>query len=81
MSFSFYLRNVVVLDTLSFCWYVCSTALLPTIQLLLEEIKYLDNWFVFGVHLRVPVKQLIKIESSHHVIRENRHVAILAKQH
>ena len=40
-------------------------AVLPTIQLLLEDLKDLDNCrFVFGVHLRVPVKQLNKIESN-----------------
>ena len=44
---------------------LCSSALLPTLQLLLEEVKDLDNWFVFGVHLRVPVKQLNNIESNH----------------
>ena len=60
-----YVTYVVVPDTLSFSWYVCSSALLPTIPLLLEETKDFDNWFLFGVFLGVPVKQLKKIESSY----------------
>ena len=37
----------------------------PTLQLLLKALKKLDNWFVFGVILGVPVPQLNKIESSY----------------
>ena len=32
---------------------------------MLEELKDVDNWFVLGIFLGVPVKQLQKIESSH----------------
>ena len=32
---------------------------------MLEEVKDFDNWFLFGVFLGVPVKQLKKIESSY----------------
>ena len=38
---------------------------LPTLQRLLEELKDVDNWFVFGIFLGVPEKQLQKIESTH----------------
>ena len=37
----------------------------PTLQQLLKELKTLENWFVFGVLLGVPVSQLKKIESSY----------------
>ena len=35
------------------------------LQQLLKELKTIDNWFVFGVHLRVPYYQLQRIKSSH----------------
>lgn len=31
----------------------------------MEVLKDVDDWFVFGVKLGVPVKELRKIESSH----------------
>ena len=37
----------------------------PTLQQLLKALKTLENWFVFGVILGVPVPQLKKIESSY----------------
>ena len=37
---------------------------LPTLVQLLEELKMVDNWFLFGVYLGVPVDQLRKIKSS-----------------
>ena len=37
----------------------------PTLQRLLEELKDVDNWFLLGIFLGVPVKQLQKIESLH----------------
>ena len=44
---------------------VCIDTSLLTLQCLLEELKDVDNWFVLGIFLGVPVKQLKKIESSH----------------
>ena len=38
---------------------------LPTLQRLLEELRNVDNWFLLGIFLSVPVKQLQKIESLH----------------
>ena len=38
---------------------------IPTLQCLLEELKDVDNWFLLGIFLGVPVKQLQKIESLH----------------
>ena len=38
---------------------------IPTLQRLLEELKDVDNWFVLGIFLGIPVKQLQKIESSY----------------
>ena len=38
----------------------------PTLQQLLKVLKTVDNWFVFGVHLGVPMDQLNKIELSYH---------------
>lgn len=32
---------------------------------MLDELEKLDNWFMFGTRLGVPVNQLRKIESSH----------------
>ena len=32
---------------------------------MLEELKDVDNWFLFGAFLGVPVKQLQKMESLH----------------
>ena len=43
--------------------FVCAGTL--TLQQLLKALKKLDNWFVFGVILGVPVPQLKKIESSY----------------
>ena len=37
----------------------------PTLQQLLKVLKQLENWFVFGVTLGVPVPQLKKIEASY----------------
>ena len=36
----------------------------PTLQQLLKALKTVENWFVFGVLLGVPVPQLKKIKSS-----------------
>ena len=44
---------------------LCVGISFPTLQRLLEELKDVDNWFVSGIPLGVPVKQLQKIESSH----------------
>ena len=38
----------------------------PTLQQLLNALKKLENWFMFGATLGVPVSQLKKIESNHH---------------
>ena len=32
---------------------------------LLEELKEVDNWFMLGAYLNVPVSQLNKIQSTH----------------
>ena len=32
---------------------------------LLEELQEVDNWFMLGVYLNVPVSQLNKIQSVH----------------
>ena len=37
---------------------------LLTVQQVIKELKKLDDWFVFGVALDVPVSELRKIESS-----------------
>ena len=37
----------------------------PTLQQLLNALKKLKNWFVFGAVLGIPVTELKKIESSH----------------
>ena len=42
--------------------YVCIGT--PTLQQLLKALKTVENWFVFGVMLRVSVSQLKKIKSS-----------------
>ena len=48
------------------CWLICAdNNSLPTLQRLLEELKDANNWFVLGIFLGVPVKQLQKIESLH----------------
>ena len=44
---------------------MCAGVSIPTFQRLLEELNDVDNWFLFGAFLGVPVKQLQKIESSH----------------
>ena len=44
-----------------FCSYVGT----PTIQQLLDALKKVENWFLFGVNLGVPVSQLKKIESNY----------------
>ena len=36
----------------------------PKIQQLLEELKPVDKWYLFGVKLNVPVYELNKIKSS-----------------
>ena len=36
----------------------------PKIQQLLEELKPVDNWYLFGVKLNVPVHELNKIKFS-----------------
>ena len=36
----------------------------PTLQQLLDELNKLDDWYVFGVRLNVPVSELRKIESN-----------------
>ena len=50
---------------LHLCLLLCVGISFPTLQRLLEELKDVDNWFVLGIFLGVPVKQLQKIESSH----------------
>ena len=42
-----------------------SPGTLLTVQLVIKELKTLDDWFVFGVALGVPVSELRKIESAH----------------
>ena len=37
---------------------------IPTVQLLIKELKELDDWYVFGVVLNIPVKKLRMIKSS-----------------
>ena len=37
----------------------------PTLQQLLKALKKLDNWYVFGAILGVPISQLKKIKSYH----------------
>ena len=37
----------------------------PTLQPLLKALKKLENWFLFGAIMGVPVSQLRKIESLH----------------
>ena len=37
---------------------------IPTVQLLIKELKELDDWYVFGVVLDIPVKKLRTIKSS-----------------
>ena len=37
----------------------------PTLQQMLKALNKLENWFVFGAILGVPVSQLKKIESSY----------------
>ena len=37
----------------------------PTLQQLMKALKTMDNWFVFGVILGVPVPQLKMIETSY----------------
>ena len=36
----------------------------PTVQLLIKELNDVDDWYMFGVILGVPVSQLKKIKSS-----------------
>ena len=45
------------------CLVLCTGT--PKLQQLLKTLKPLENWFVFGVILGVPVPQLKKIESSY----------------
>ena len=63
---------------------LCVGISFPTLQRLLEELKDVDNWFVSGIPLGVPVKQLQKIESSHrgdnYREMQDRHATILARQ-
>ena len=37
----------------------------PTLKKLLEALKKLENWFLFGAMLGVPVSELKKIEFNH----------------
>ena len=48
-------------------WHLCCCmyAGISFLRQLLEELKDVDNWFVLGIFLGVPVKQLQEIESSH----------------
>ena len=46
------------------CVCVCVDVPPPTLEQLLTELKKLDDWFVFGMMLNVPVSELRKIESS-----------------
>ena len=43
--------------------FVCAGT--PTLRRLLDALKKVDNWFLFGAMLDVPVSQLKKIESHH----------------
>ena len=47
--------------------YILSTAVpVPTVDLLIQELKEVTDWYVFGVSLRIPVRQLecIKLDNS-----------------
>ena len=43
---------------------LCVDTPLLTVALLLEELKEVDNWFILGAYLNVPVYQLNKIQST-----------------
>ena len=43
----------------------CVGAGTPTLQQLLDALKKLENWFLFGAMVGVPVDQLKKMELSH----------------
>ena len=38
---------------------------LLTVVILLEELKEVDNWYMLGAYLSVPVRELNKIQSTH----------------
>ena len=44
---------------------LCVDTPLPTVTVLLEELKEVDNWYMLGAYLNVPVHQLNKIQSTH----------------
>ena len=47
-------------------YYVCCVPTgAPTIKQLLEALKKLENWFLFGAMLGVPVSKLKEIESNY----------------
>ena len=43
---------------------------LPTVQALLEELKEVDDWYLFGAYLGVPVYKLNEIQSEQRGIVE-----------
>ena len=51
------------------CSAVWGTQLL-TVQTLLEELKEVDDWYLFGAYLGVPVYKLNEIQSEHRGIVE-----------
>ena len=44
---------------------LCVDTQLLTVAVLLEELREVDNWFMLGAYLNVPVYQLNKIQSTH----------------
>ena len=44
---------------------VCVDTPLLTVAVLLEELKEVDNWYILGAYLNVPVYMLNKIQSTH----------------
>ena len=44
---------------------LCVDTPLLTVAVLLEELQEVDNWFILGTYLNVPVHQLNKIQSTH----------------
>ena len=56
------------LNTVSYTYslfILCLDTPLLTVAVLLEELQEVDNWFMLGAYLNVPVSQLNKIQSTH----------------
>ena len=51
------------------CAHTVDTQLL-TVQALLEELKEVDDWYLFGAYLGVPVYKLNDIQSEHRGVVE-----------